>query len=102
MNIYKIRYSDKENAFQDLKSKNILVQTLEGTTYGQGVHAVVEIGMICINEPTEEIAPIYADGYHYDIMCEQDIDFGVNEIQVTNPKHVFAGYEKQLFNEPIL
>ena len=33
------------------------------------------------------------DGYHYDIMSIQDIDFGSNEIIVNNPKHNFAGYE---------
>jgi hypothetical protein len=96
MNIFKLQYPTKELALQDLKSKGVLIETEEGTVYGQGVHAVVEIGLICINEPTEEIEAIYAEGYHYDVMVEQEIDFGVTAIEVTNPKHNFAGYEKQI------
>jgi hypothetical protein len=45
-------------------------------------------------------APIYADGYHYDVMCEQDIDFGSNSIEVNNPKHEFAGHSK--VTEPLI
>jgi hypothetical protein len=97
MNIYKLNYSDKETAVADLLSKNVYVlQSVEGEntlTYGStGVHAIVEIGKICLNEPTEEIAPIFADGYHFDLMCEQEIDFGSSEVIVNNPKHSFAGY----------
>ena len=79
MNIYKLKYSDKETALADLKAKELL---LEEGMYGIGVHAIVEIGLI------EGV-----DGYHYDVMSIQDIDFGTNEIVVNNPKHNFAGYE---------
>ncbi len=89
MNIYKLKYTDKETAIADLKAKEIM---LEEGMYGIGVHAIVEIGKICINEPTEEILPIFAEGYHYDVMCEQEVDFGINNITVDNPKHSFAGY----------
>jgi len=89
MRLYKLKYSDKETALVDLKAKEIM---LEDGIYGIGVHAIVEIGKICINELTEEILPIFAEGYHYDIMCEQEVDFGINEVLVNNPKHSFAGY----------
>jgi len=89
MNIYKLRFTDKETAIADLKSKGLLLE--EG--YGIGVHAIVDLGKIVINQPTEEIEPIFADGYHYDIMCEQDVDFGENSLIVNNPKHGFLGYE---------
>jgi len=79
MNIYKLKYTDKETALADFISKGIYTEEL---VYGQGIQAVVEIGLI------EEV-----EGYHYDIMAIQDIDFGSNEIVVTNPKHNFAGYE---------
>jgi uncharacterized protein involved in high-affinity Fe2+ transport len=50
------------------------------------------------------IEPIFADGYHYNIMCEQEIDFGVADVtdKIKNPKHSFAGYHKEeiiLYNE---
>jgi len=65
--------------------------------YQQGIHAVVEIGEITIqnaeydDEDNVITEPIYADGYHYDIMSEQKIVFE-NIIEVNNPKHMFAGY----------
>jgi hypothetical protein len=36
----------------------------------------------------------YLDGHHYDVMSEQSISFGKAEIEVNNPKHEFAGYNK--------
>ena len=89
--IYKLKYADKETAIADLIAKGVYVETEQGLSYGSGIQAVVEIGIICLNQPTEEIPPIFADGYHYDIMCEQEIVFK-NEIVVNNPKHTFAGY----------
>ena len=91
MNIYKLKYTDKETAVADLLAKGVYVETEEGLSYGSGIQAVVEIGIICLNQPTEETPPIFADGYHYDIMSEQEIVFK-NEIVVNNPKHTFAGY----------
>lgn len=81
--IFKLKYADKATAIADLQDKGIL--TDEG--YGQGVHAVVELGIIAIDENTN------ADGYHYDIMSDNTYDFGVNLIEPRNPKHAFAGHE---------
>ena len=91
MNIYKLQYKDKETAMADLLAKKVYIETEEGLSYGSGIQAVVEIGIICLNQPTEETPPIFAEGYHYDIMSEQEIVFK-NEIVVNNPKHTFAGY----------
>ena len=91
MNIYKLKYTTKAAAEKDLKKKGLL-------EYLEGVHAVVEIGKIITTDGTYDeegnqlTAPIYADGYHYDVMCEQDIDFGSNSIEVNNPKHGFLGH----------
>ena len=81
--IYKLKYTDKAEAIADLTAKGILTE--DG--YGQGVHAVVELGIIAIDENTN------ADGYHYDIMSDNTYDFGVNLIEPKNPKHAFAGHE---------
>ena len=95
--IYKLKYSDKETAMADLLAKKVYIETEEGLSYGSGIQAVVEIGKIVLedgnyNEDGEELtAPVFAEGYHYDIMSEQEIVFK-NEIVVNNPKHTFAGY----------
>jgi len=107
MNIAKLKYTDKETAIADLLAKGVYIETenpdKEFTlAYGQGVQAVVEIGLIVLengtyNENFEEItAPVYAEGYHFDVMSENKIDFGANEIQVDNPKHTFAGYSAKI------
>ena len=104
MNTYKLKYTDKETAIADLLAKKVYVETenLEKEitlAYGQGIQAIVEIGLIVLENGTydadfkEITAPVYADGYHYDVMSENKINFGKAEILVNNPKHTFAGYE---------
>lgn len=83
MNIYKLKYTNKETAIADFITKVVYVEIDSELVYAEGIQAVVEIGLI------EGV-----DGYHYDIMAIQDIDFGTNEITVNNPKHNFAGYEE--------
>ena len=81
--IFKLKYTDKAEAIADLTAKGILTE--DG--YGIGVHAVVEIGIIAIDENTN------AEGYHYDLMSDNTYDFGLNLIEPRNPKHAFAGHE---------
>jgi hypothetical protein len=103
MEIYKLQYKDKETAIADLIAKGVYIETEEGLYYGQGIQAIVEIGLIVEIEGTYDDAgniitePIFYDGYHYDIMCEQEIDFGVADVtdKIKNPKHSFAGYHKE-------
>jgi hypothetical protein len=97
MNIYKLKYTTKADAEKNLKAKGVYVETEEGLTYGTGIQAVVEIGQIVLTPPVIEDMQViteatYLDGHHYDVMCEQDIDFGSNSIEVNNPKHVFLGH----------
>ena len=98
MYIYKLQYKDKETALSDLIAKGVYIETEDGLVYGQGIHAIVEIGKIVDKEATFDddfniiTEPIYFYGYHYDIMSENSIIFE-SEIQVNNPKHNFAGYE---------
>ena len=96
--IYKLKYLNKETAMADLLAKKVYIETEEGLSYGSGIQAVVEIGKIVLEDGTydedgEELtAPVLAEGYHYDVMSEQEIDFGINQVIVNNPKHTFAGY----------
>ena len=95
--IYKLKFSDKDFAIATLIDKGVYIETEEVLAYGQGIHAIVEIGLIVLENGTydedfnEVTAPIYADGYHFDIMSENEIDFP-NAIEPKNPKHQFAGY----------
>ena len=100
MNIAKLKYTDKETAIADLLAKKVYVEVgnldKEITlAYGQGIQAIVEIGLIILENGTydadfnEITAPVYANGYHYDVMSEKEIKF-TNAIEVENPKHTFA------------
>lgn len=103
MYTYKLKYTDKETAITDLLAKKVYVESEQVTvqdteqvlSYGQGIHAIVEIGLIVLENGTydaefnEITAPIYADGYHFDVMSEKEIEF-TNVIVVKNPKHTFA------------
>ena len=100
MNIFKLSYTDKEQALADLKAKGILVEVefngQKHEAYGSGVQAVVEIGKILVTPPVMEgmeviKEPIFADGYHYDVMSDNTYDFGANLVEPKNPKHAFAG-----------
>jgi hypothetical protein len=99
--IYKLTYTDKEQALEDLKAKGILVEVEfngeKHEAYGNGVAAVVEIGRILLTPPVMEgmeviEEPIYADGYHYDVMSTELYEFGANLVEPKNPKHAFAGH----------
>ena len=95
--VYKLKYPDRETALSDLITKGVY-QEIEGELiYGEGIHAVVEIGLIIDKEATFDeqgnllTEPTYRDGYNFDIMAEKEIDFGANEILPNHPKHTFAG-----------
>lgn len=98
MNIAKLKYTDKETAIADLLAKGVYIETEDGLIYGQGIQAIVEIGLIVKVEGTYDdegnviTEPIYYDAYFYDVMSEQKIDFGSAEIFPVNCIHAFAGY----------
>lgn len=98
MEIYKLQYKDKETALTDLIAKGVYIETEEGLSYGQGIQAVVEIGKIVQVEGTYDeegnviTEPIYYDGYFYDVMTTDVIDFTPNEVFPVDCVHSFAGY----------
>ena len=97
MKIYKLKYTDKETAIADLIAKEVYQEINGELSYGNGIDAVVEVGLIIDQEATFDengnllTEPTYREGYHFDIMTENEIDFGGNEIFPNNPKHTFAG-----------
>lgn len=97
MRIYKLKYTDRETAIADLISKGVYQEIDGELSYGNGIEAVVEVGLLIYQEATFDeqgnllTEPTYIEGYHFDIMAEKEIDFGDNEIFTNNPKHIFAG-----------
>ena len=93
--ISKLNYTDKETAIKDFLKKGVYNEDL---SYGQGIQAIVEIGKIVLTNGTydadfnEITAPVYADGYAYDVMSDIEYNFE-SEIFPNNPKHNFAGCE---------
>jgi hypothetical protein len=82
-----------------LIAKGVYQETDGELIYVDGIHAVVEVGLIIDQEATFDeqgnllTEPTYIEGYHFDIMAEKEIDFGVNEIIPKHQMHTFAGYE---------
>jgi hypothetical protein len=95
--IHKLRYDNKQQAIADLLAKNVYIQFEDQLMYGEGVHCVVELGPIVLenvefdDEGNVIKPPIVDEGYHVDVMIEREIEFE-NEIQVNNPKHTFLGW----------
>jgi hypothetical protein len=98
MFIHKLNYLDTETAIADLIAKGVYIETEQGLSYGQGIQAIVEIGTIILTDGTYDeegnmiTDPVFAEGYHFDVMSENEIEFD-NVIAPNNPKHQFAGYE---------
>ena len=96
--IYKLNYTNKETAIKDFIKKRVYIETKEELIYGQGIQAIVEIGKIVLTNGVydadfnEITAPVYADGYAYDVMSDVEYNFE-SEIFPNNPKHNFAGCE---------
>ena len=94
---YKLKYPDRETALSDLIEKGVYKEIEGELIYGEGVHAVVDVGLIIDQEATFDeqgnllTEPTYIDGYHFDIMTDTEIDFGENETFPNHPKHSFAG-----------
>ena len=98
--VYKLNYTDKETAIKDFIKKGVFIEVENINkeivlSYGKGIQAVVEIGKIVLENGTydadfkELTAPVYADGYAFDVMSDNVIVFE-NEIFPKNSKHGFA------------
>jgi hypothetical protein len=92
--IFKLNYPDKQTSIADLIDKKIIDVDFN---YLKGTHAVVEIGKVVkipatFDENGELLTePIYYDGYAYDVMSDEEVDFGSFEIFPKNPAHGFSG-----------
>ena len=101
MFIYKLKYSNKETAIADLIAKGVIDINENNTATTQ---AVVEIGLIvdtaAVIVDNEIVTPAtYIDGYHFDIMVNNAIDFGTNRMTPTTSVHSFLGFNTNDYNQ---
>jgi hypothetical protein len=89
--INKLNYTDKETAIKDFLKKGVYIEVEDlnkekQLVYGKGIQAIVEIGKIVLQNGTydadfnEITAPVYAEGYAYDVMSDEVIKFGKAEM----------------------
>ena len=89
--IYKLKYTSEKEAISDLIEKGVID---EEKNFMPETIAVVWLGLVVLengeyNDKGEEIkAPIFAEGYHVDLMLSREIEF-TNQIFPKNPKHTF-------------
>lgn len=106
--IYKLKYTDKETAITDLIAKGVYIETtdingVETLSYAPITQSVVEIGLI-VDTPAvivdnEIVTPAtYIDGYHFDIMVNNEIDFGSNRMTPNTSVHSFLGFNTNQYN----
>jgi hypothetical protein len=102
--IYKLNYTNKETAIKDFLNKGVYIEVEnidkeKQLVYGNGIQAIVEIGKIVLTNGVydadfnEVTAPVYANGYAYDVMTDVEYKFE-SEIFPNNPVHNFAGCEQ--------
>ena len=105
MYIYKTNFLTEAEGKQALITKGVWEEvTEEGVTqmvYINGTRAVVNIGKIVKTPGTygpdghEITPPVYYDGWAYDIMSTDTIDFGANEVYPgDNAAHSFFGWPR--------
>ena len=109
MNIYKLKYTNKETAITDLIAKGVYIETtdlngVETLSYAPTTQSVVEIGLI-VDTPAvivdnEIVTPAtYINGYHFDIMVNNAIDFGTARMTPTTSVHSFLGFNTNDYNK---
>jgi hypothetical protein len=96
MYIYKLKYSNIATAITDLIAKGVIDTNENNTSITQ---AVVELGVLILDYGNETTAPTYADGYHFDVMVNEAIDFGTARVTPTNVKHAFLGFNTNEYNQ---
>ena len=101
MYIYKLKYTDKETAIADLIAKGVIDINENNTANTQ---SVVEIGLI-VDTPAvivdnEIVTPAtYINGYHFDIMVNNAIDFGTARMTPNTSVHSFLGFNTNDYNQ---
>lgn len=98
--IYKLKYTDRATAITDLIAKGVIDINENNTATTQ---SVVEIGLIvdtpAVIENMQVVTPAtYIDGYHFDIMVNNAIDFGTNRMTPNTSVHSFLGFNTNDYN----
>jgi len=99
--IYKTNFTTEAKGKETLIAKGVWQEvTEEGQTsmqYINGTQAVVNIGKIEDTrniDPENPVPPVYYDGWAYDIMSSDTLDFGSDEVYPVEAAHSFAGWPR--------
>ena len=109
MFIYKLKYTDRATAITDLIAKGVYIETtvlngVETLSYAPTTQSVVEVGLI-VDTPAvivdmQVVTPAtYINGYHFDVMVNNAIDFGTNRMTPTTSVHSFFGFNTNDYNQ---
>mgnify|MGYP003625263693 FL=1 len=104
MNIYKTVFDTESQGKQSLIDKGVwqeltdkgvnLMQYINGTKSVVYIGKIVKTQGVYDSNNNEITPPIYFDGVAFDIMCEDDLDFGDNEVYpANNSVHQFHGFK---------
>ena len=85
--IYKLSYTNREEAITNLIAKNVIDKE---ENYINGTQAVVYLGFLVLKQETETTPAIIDTNYSVDLMSTNEIEF-TNLIIPNNPRHGFAG-----------
>ena len=100
MHIYKLVFDTEQQGKQVLIDNNVWEEvTEEGVTsmrYINGTKGVVNIGkVIDTAKTTDPEHPVYYDGWAYDVISTDELDFGSFEVYpADNSAHQFYGYPR--------
>lgn len=81
---YKLIYTNKESAIEDLLKKGVLILEENNLILGSTIHSIVYIGKTYLDETTLD------ENYCVDIMTSNEIDFN-NQVFPNNSIHKFNG-----------
>ena len=105
MNIYKTNFTTEQVGKETLIAKGVWEDTEDGMQYLNGTQAVVNIGKVEDTrniDPENPEPPIYYDGWAYDIMSLDTLDFGSDEVYPGDlSAHSFAGYPRNAEVAPV-
>jgi hypothetical protein len=101
MRIYKTVFPTEEQGKEYLLNLGVLIEDDGVIRFSENTAAVVNIGKVVKipatydAEGNELTPPIYYDGWAYDIMSSDVLDFGLYEVfPAPNEVHSFMGWDK--------
>ncbi len=96
MNIYKTNFPTEQQGKDYLLNLGVLIDVDGEIVFSKNTAAVVNIGKIVdTTKTTDPENPVYYDGWAFDIMSSDQLDFGTYEVYPGDEAaHSFYGYPR--------